>query len=86
MEKQILEQQLDLTKKISQLKENESIERQTCKWWCGISHQKHSWKKSPSKELYAKFQKLTKVSIPDEKNFCNIFEINLQMWGILRNT
>ena len=70
LEKQILEQRLDLTIKISQLKEKESSERQTCRCigWCAISHQKLSWKKSPIKECCTKFQKLTYYFLMDSKN------------------
>ena len=56
--KQISDQKLDLSLKISDLKERE----ETCKCvgWCGINHLKHSFKKSSSKELNHKFQKLIK--------------------------
>ena len=61
MTKQIFEQQLDSTNKISKLKEIESKEKETCKCvgCCAINQNKHSWKSSPSNEFYTKFQKLT---------------------------
>ena len=44
--KQISDQKLQITQKISKLKETEFIEKQTCRCigWCGINHQKHNWK------------------------------------------
>jgi chromosome segregation ATPase len=43
---QILEQKLDITSKLSKLKEKEFLEQQACKCrgWCAITHSKHSWK------------------------------------------
>ena len=78
MDKRLSDQKFNLTLKIYKLKEVEFIKKETCKCigWCGISHQKHSWKKSPIKELYSKFQKLTKVSNADESHSCSICEIN----------
>ena len=78
MDKRLSDQKFNLTLKIYKLKEVEFIEKETCKCigWCGINHQKHSWKKSPSKELYSIFQKLTKVSSADESHSCNICEID----------
>ena len=75
-EKMISEQKLLLSKKIFQLKETESIERLTCKCvgWCGISHLKHSWKKSHSKELEAKFQLLTEPANLDARSTCSVCE------------
>ena len=63
--KQISDQKLDLSLKISKLKERE----ETCKCvgWCGINHLKHSFKKSSSKELNCKFQKLINGSNLEEK-------------------
>jgi predicted RNase H-like nuclease (RuvC/YqgF family) len=71
LEMQILEQKLDVTIKVSQLKEAE--ETCNCAGWCAINHHKHSWKKSSSKELHIKFQKLIFV----ENHTCNICEINV---------
>ena len=68
----ILEQKLDFTQTISKLKEAEQT--CSCSGWCAINHQKHSWKKSSSKELYSKFEKLAKKSFPDEMKTCNICE------------
>ena len=67
-----------MTKKISQLKENESSARQTCQCigWGGINKRKHSWNKSPSTEFHNKFQKLTNCSFSDEQQTCNICEVN----------
>jgi chromosome segregation ATPase len=78
MDKQLSDQKFNLTLKIYKLKEIEFIKKETCKCigWCGISHQKHSWKKSPIKEFYSTFQKLTKVSSTDESHSCNICEVN----------
>ena len=42
LEKQILEQKLDLAIKISKLKETE--ETCICTGWCAINHRKNSWK------------------------------------------
>ena len=70
---QILAQKLDVTLKISQLKEAE--ETCNCSGWCAINH-KHSWKKSSSKELNLKCQTLMKESIHEENYTCNICEIN----------
>ena len=76
IEKQISDQKLDLTVKIFKLKEDELNEKETCKcvWWCAISHQKHSWKKSSSKELFSRFESLTKMFPQDEKYTCNTCE------------
>jgi hypothetical protein len=43
---QISDQKLDISLKISSLKEKEFIEKQTCqcRGWCAINHQKHGWK------------------------------------------
>ena len=53
MEKQILKQKLDITNKISELKETEFGEQQTCRCrgWCAISHKKHSWKITGSEKV-----------------------------------
>ena len=54
IERQILEQKLDITNKLSKLKENEFLEKQTCKCrgWCAITHSKHSWKVTKSEHVY----------------------------------
>ena len=62
LELQILEQKLDFTQTISKLKEAEQTCR--CSGWCAINHQKHSWKKSSSKELYSKFEKTRQKVFP----------------------
>ena len=72
LELQILEQKLDITQKISKLKEAEQT--CSCAGWCAINHQKHSWSKSSSKELSFKLQKLSNESVPDEMQTCNICE------------
>ena len=80
IEKRLSDQKLNMTLQIYKLKELEFNEKETCKCigWCGINHQKHSWKKSISKELYSQFQKLTKVSIGEERQSCNICEVNFR--------
>ena len=82
LENQILEQKLDLTNKISMMKETESNGRQTCKCigWCAISHTKHSWKKSVSEEFHHKFKNLTR-----EKHSCNICEAKFENVNQLDN-
>ena len=67
---QILAQKLDVTLKISQLKEAE--ETCNCSGWCAINH-KHSWKKSSSKELNLKCQTLMKESIHEENYYYNLY-------------
>ena len=58
LEKQILQQKLDITTKIADLKETESLEEQTCRCrgWCAITHQKHSWKPIRSKRILKMIQ------------------------------
>ena len=82
LENQILEQKLDLTNKISMMKETESNGRLTCKCigWCAISHTKHSWKKSLSEEFHHKFQNLIR-----EKHLCNICEAKFENVNQLEN-
>ena len=72
LELQILEQKLDITQKISKLKEAEQT--CSCAGWCAINHQKHSLSKSSSKELSFELQKLSDESVPDEMQTCNICE------------
>jgi hypothetical protein len=58
LEKQILQQKLDITNKMVDLKETESLEEQTCRCrgWCAITHQKHSWKPIRSKRILKMIQ------------------------------
>ena len=71
LEIQILEQKLDVSVKIAKLKEAEQTCR--CAGWCAINHLKHSCKKSSSKDLGSKFQKIADES-PKELHTCNICE------------
>ena len=82
IETKLLEQKLDLTTKISKMKENESNKRQTCKCigWCAINHIKHSWNKSFSKEFHYKFENLK-----SEKHACNICEVKFENLNQLDN-
>ena len=60
IDRQILEQKLDITNKMSQLKETEFLEQQTCKCrgWCAISHSKQSWKVTKSEHVYKMLRSL----------------------------
>ena len=82
LELQILEQKLDITQKISKLKEAEQT--CSCAGWCAINHQKHSWSKSSSKELSFKLQKLSNESVPDEMQ--TFVKKLLQMLAICKPT
>ena len=58
--RQVLEQKLDVTNKISSLREKEFLEQQTCKCtgWCAISHTKHSWKITKSEGVFKMVQRM----------------------------
>ena len=60
MRRQVLQQKLDVTHKISSLREKEFLEQQTCKCtgWCAISHTKHSWKVTKSESILKMVQRM----------------------------
>ena len=72
LEIRILEQKFDVSVKISKLKEAEHTCH--CAGWCAINHLKHSWKKSSSKNLCSKFQKIADECPPKEMYTRNICE------------
>ena len=79
IEKKIADQKLDLSLKISNLKEKE----ETCKCvgWCAINHIKHSYKKSSSRELDHKFQNLINVLTLTEKPQIYSFKLCEETFG-----
>ena len=58
--KQISDQKLDITHKISNLREKEFSESQTCKCqgWCAINHTKHSWQVTKSESVFTMVQRM----------------------------
>jgi hypothetical protein len=58
MGQQISDQKLNMIQNLSKLKGTEFIEKQTCRCtgWCGINHQKHSWKPIKSRSILKMIQ------------------------------
>ena len=82
LEKTISSQKLNLTFSLIQLKEKEFSEINSlncaCKTFCRIVHQKHNWKRSPSKDIYSKFKVAYSCEKCDE-TFQNVDCLQLHM-------
>ena len=54
------DQKMNLVTEILKIKEKEFAEKQTCscRGWCGINHQKHSWRKSQSDSILLKLNSI----------------------------
>ena len=85
LEKTISSQKLNLTSSLLHLKEKEYSEIKSlkcaCKTYCRIIHQKHNWRRSPSQDIYSKFEVAYSCEKCDEA-FPNVDCLQLHMMRV----